>query len=974
LKEVALSGSVLFLFGAPRLERNRKPVSLDTRKALALISYLAMTRTSHGRDTLATLLWEDYDQSRARAALRRTLSVLNSALGEEQLEIDREWVGLAPHARLSVDVYEFQKHLAECQEHDHPITHVCTRCVTPLSRAAAIYRADFMAGFTLRDSPSFDEWQFFQAETLRRDLAGVLERLTYFHGRQSEFDQAIPCALRWLTLDPLHEPAHRHLMQLYAANGQRAAALRQYQECVRVLKTELGVEPLEETTRLCETIKAQKESSLPRISSRLGEDQPSTARALPPQNYYPLVGRASELSALKNLNAAVRSDGHFVLLEGEAGIGKTRLAETFLASVQTRGGSSVLARCYEGGANLAYGPFIEAMRSALSDSERANRLKKVPPHFLGEAARLLPELRTINPRLPDLPALDSPGAVSRFYEGIGRVLMAILAGQVPGVLFIDDLQWADVASLDVLTFIIQRLRGRPLFILCTGRGEEIPAGHPLRQVLAEAQRAGLATRMVLPRLDASAVSELANATGDWAPEISRRLYRESEGLPFFVVEYLKAMGNEKPVLPDARWSLPGGVRDLLHSRLAGVTETGWQLLNAAAVIGRYFDFDILREASGRTEEETVTALERLMAQGLLREVSAGSVGRGLVYDFSHEKLRNLVYEETSQARRRLLHRRVAESLINRPRLSHDGDDRASEIALHYRQAGMEPQAAEFFKRAGEHARTLYANAQALAHFQSALELHHPDAAKLHKAIGDLHTLMGDYGAAESDFETAALLYGPNVPASLEHERGNLHNRRGEWELADAHFRSAEAALGDTEETRECAHLYADWSLTAHRMNQTERARGLAGRALELAQGANDPRALAQAHNILGILANSRGELEQAQNHFETSVELGQSLGDLEVRAAALNNLALTLRARGEIERALTLTQTALDLCVSIGDRHHEAALHNNLADLYHSAGQSEAAMTHLKQAVRIFAEIGEEVGQWQPEIWKLVQW
>src|SRR5512142_3018722 len=151
-----------------------------------------MTRTSHGRDTLATLLWEDYDQSRARAALRRTLSVLKSALGEEQLEIDRELVGLAPHARLSVDVYEFQKHLAECQEHDHPIAEVCPRCVTPLSKAAAIYRADFMAGFTLRDSPSFDEWQFFQAETLRRDLAGVLERLTYFHGRQSEFDQAIP--------------------------------------------------------------------------------------------------------------------------------------------------------------------------------------------------------------------------------------------------------------------------------------------------------------------------------------------------------------------------------------------------------------------------------------------------------------------------------------------------------------------------------------------------------------------------------------------------------------------------------------------------------------------------------------------------------------------------------------------------------------------------------------------------------------
>ncbi|MGE5262443.1 MAG: ATP-binding protein [Acidobacteriota bacterium] len=969
-----MSGSVLFLFGAPRLERNRKPVPLDTRKALALISYLAMTRTSHSRDALATLLWEDYDQSRARAALRRTLSVLHSALGDEQLDIDRELVGLSSRARLTVDVYEFQKRLADCQGHDHPIADVCPRCVTPLSEAAALYHDDFMAGFTLRDSRSFDEWQFFQAEALRRDLAGVLERLTHFHSRQSELDQAIVYALRWLTLDPLHEPAHRHLMQLYAANGQRAAALRQYQECVRALKSELGVEPLEETTRLYESIKAQKESLVLGASSQTGEDHLPVTRYSQPHHYYPLVGRASELGALKDMYAAVRSDGHFVLLEGEAGIGKTRLAETFLASVQTRGGHSVLARCFEGGANLAYGPFIESMRSALADSERANRLRKVSPHFLGEAARLLPEVRMLHPRLPDLPPLESPGAASRFFEGISQVLMAILSSRMPGVLFIDDLQWADVASLDLLTYLIQRLRGRPLFVLCTGRGEEIPAGHRLHQMLVEAQRGGLATRMVLSRLDASAVMELANATGDWTPEIGRRLYLESEGLPFFVVEYLKAIGDERRAPPAANWALPGGVRALLHSRLAGVTETGWQLLNAAAVIGRSFDFDTLREASGRSEEETVVGLERLTAQGLIREVSAGAVGRGLVYDFSHEKLRNLVYEETSQARRRLLHRRVAESLVTQARVSHLGDALASQIAQHYAQAGLEAPAAEFFQRAGEHARTLYANAQALADFQSALEFHHPDTGGLYEAIGDLHTLMGDYGAALTAYETAARLYAPKMLASLEHKRGSLYHRRGEWELADAHFSSALAALGGTESTKECARLYADWSLTAHQMNHTGRAQELAGRALELAQGANDSRALAQAHNILGILANSRGELEQAQAHFETSVRLGQTLGDPGIRAAALNNLALTFGARGEIDRALALTLNALDLCASVGDRHREAALHNNLADLYHSAGQSEAAMAHLKQAVTIFAEIGEEAGHWQPEIWKLVQW
>jgi tetratricopeptide (TPR) repeat protein len=422
--------------------------------------------------------------------------------------------------------------------------------------------------------------------------------------------------------------------------------------------------------------------------------------------------------------------------------------------------------------------------------------------------------------------------------------------------------------------------------------------------------------------------------------------------------------------------MPVAVRDLLYSRLRGLSETSWQLLTTAAVIGRSFDFDTLRFASGRSEEEAVTGLEGLMNQGLIQELRSGSDAQptGALgeprYDFGHEKLRTLVYEETSLARRRLLHRRVAEALVVRDRDS----SLAGQIAHHYRLARKDSQAAEYYRLAGEHARSLYANAEALDHFRSALALGHPDVAELHEAIGDLQTLQGEYSGALTSYETAAAMCDPQSLAGLEHKLGTVHHRRGEWELAESHFQAAQAALGETDRPGQSARFYADWSLTAHQRRRTEQAVDLAHQALELAEAAGDTHALAQAHNILGILATDQGQLEKATHHLGQSLTLAETLDDPEAQVAALNNLALTSSAGEDFVQAIELTETALALCTKLGDRHRQAALHNNLADLYHATGQPEAAMSHLKRAVGIFAEIGKEAGTWQPEIWKLVEW
>ena len=1014
----------LALLGPPQVRVGGAPIQVDTRKAIALLAYLAVTGERHGRDQLAELLWPEHDSEHARAALRRTLSALNRALGDDRpgmLQADRASVGLDP-ANVELDLRRSEDLLAACRDHGHPPEQVCEACVAPLTEAVALHRGDFMAGFVLRDAAGFEDWQLLQAESLRRGLAGALDRLVLGLAGSGAWEQALEAAHRRVSLDQLHEPAHRQLMQVYAWSGQRAAALRHYRECVRVLDQELGVPPLEETTALYQAIASDGPPPLPELVEPTGgAGGPSAAAAAVPLAVpvaesvsYPLVGRAREWAALLEAYGAARGDGRLAVVEGEAGIGKTRLAEDFLAEARRGGAATISARCYEEQRDLAYAPFIEGLRAALpggsgglasearagapgsqaepsvsppvDTGERVAWVGELAAHWVAEAARLLPELTELRGDLPPAPSLDGPGAQSRFFEGMRQALLAALGGRPPsgpGVLLVDDLQWADDASLDLLTYLVRRLRGHRLVILVTWRGEEVPRGHRLRRLLAEAQRAGMATRLPLGRLDEAEVAELVRAMAPGRAETARDLYRETEGLPFFLVEYLAAMtasgdGGAAP-------ALPSGVRELLRVRLGSVGETGWQLLTAAAAIGRSFDFELVREASGRSEEEAVAALEELLLRGLVHEVDEGERAAA-AYDFNHEKLRALAYEETSLPRRRLLHRRVATALAGRGRGRADGGPPAGLVAHHFQLAGAEEQAAHWYALAGERARALYANHQALADFRAALALGHPDAAALHQAIGDVQILLGQYDAALSSYEAAAARSPAAGLPALEHKLGNLHLRRGDFSAAERHLEAALARFThvggarsphtprsqdrSAVEAARQARIAADRSLAAHHRGLPGQARDFARQALDLAERTGDTLSLAQAHNILGVLANGLGDQAGARRHLEQSLALAETLPDPSARVAALNNLALVHRAAGDLDTALRHAETALQLCVAQGDRHREAALHSNLADLLHAAGRAEEAMEHLKQAAAIFGE----VGRLEPEIWKLVEW
>jgi predicted ATPase/DNA-binding SARP family transcriptional activator len=328
----------VFLFGTPRIERDGRVVTLGRSKAVALLAYLAVTGRPHEREPLATLLWPELDASGARNGLRRELSLLRAALGDDLLDADRRYVACSPRAGIWLDTAHFAAQFGHVAAHGHRDGDLCAGCADGLAEAVGFVDGEFMAGLSLPDCPAFDEWQFFRREELRGQLAQALQWLGGWHERRGDHEAALAQARRWLQLDQLHEPAHRELMRLYALAGRQAAALRQYRECTRLLEAELGVTPEAETVALAEAIQARRlappaapvrvelDPSLP-VPSAAPASRPAATRAAPrplPSPASPLVGREQELVNVGRYLELPHA--RLVTLVGPGGIGKTRLA------------------------------------------------------------------------------------------------------------------------------------------------------------------------------------------------------------------------------------------------------------------------------------------------------------------------------------------------------------------------------------------------------------------------------------------------------------------------------------------------------------------------------------------------------------------------------------------------------------------------------------------------------------------------
>ena len=310
------------------LELNGVPVDISRRKVMALLVYLVATQQPQRRDMLGTLFWPESSQKSARASLRRELHALIQLIGEGWLNTTRETIELNPDADVWVDIELFRQLVAEAD-------HTQDGIMQTLTTAIELYQGDFLAGFTLSDCPEFDDWQLFETDALRSQAASVLQMLVHHYEIQGVFELAIGYARRWLALDIMHEPAHRVLMRLFALAGQQAAALRQYDECVRILDEELGISSEKETSQLYEAIRKRQ---FPDRTENRQEDnkegrqqewmqdrqQPSPPHNLP-IHPTPFIGRENELTAIRDL-LTEQDDCRLLTLVGSGGVGKTRLA------------------------------------------------------------------------------------------------------------------------------------------------------------------------------------------------------------------------------------------------------------------------------------------------------------------------------------------------------------------------------------------------------------------------------------------------------------------------------------------------------------------------------------------------------------------------------------------------------------------------------------------------------------------------
>lgn len=973
------------LLGPVEVLVEARPVAFDTRKAVALLAYLAVVRRTTSRDALAALLWPEADGTDARNALRRTLSVLRSGLGGRGLIVDRSAVALQ-EASVEVDLWCFRAALAQARAHGHPATDACPTCVAALDEALAWDRGPFMEGFSLRDSEPFDEWQAAEGEAHRRDLAGVLERLARARAAERRWDLATEATRRWLEVDPLHEPAHQMMITTLARSGEAAASVDQYRDLVRILDRELGVAPLPETADLAEAVRNGRlgpdltstepapglaerapgpaESSLASMSAASPAEHGGDTRQLP------LVGRDADLRRLVVAIRSVGPDGRLLLVEGEAGVGKTRLAEAVVAGVREGGVVVLEARTVVGESTIPFAVVAELIRAGSMEADAASRISSMPPGWQADAARLAPLPGVdVAPQIPSTGA--DPYGRLRLLETLSGVLTALAEGPVGGLIWVDDIDRADASSAAVIAYLARRLHGRRIAILLSGRFEAADAPEVPASLLLALRDADI--RIEVERLSRSDVATLANhALGSRATaDIIDALVAETEGLPLYVAEALAAPGS-------LGGAVPGGMLALLRGRVASVDAVGRQVLAAAAVIGRSFDLDTVRAAAGRGEEETAEGLEALLRRGLIREVHTTGAN-DVRYDFTHGRLRDVAYEDTSLARRRLLHGRVADELIRTGAGLRDAS-RWALIASHATLAGRTAEAATAHLRAGQLARAVHANPEAREHYEAALALGHPEAAAIHEALGDLLTLTGDYAGALGHYETAEAQGDKALEGSIEHRIGLVHARRGDLVRAERHLARASNPLLDDPRA---GRVLVDRGAIAFGLGDQHGAEDLAREALQTSTHHDDPTGVARAEALLGILARHSGELVEARLHLEAALAVLDEVDrrsatyeppDPGVRIAALNTLALVESDAGDLDTAEVLTRDALDRCERQGDRHRQAALENNLADLLHAQGREAQSMEHLKRAVALFAEIGGRPGELEPEVWKLVEW
>ncbi|HSF07155.1 MAG TPA: AAA family ATPase [Methylomirabilota bacterium] len=764
----------------------------------------------------------------ARSGLRQSLFTLRKAVGAEPptLLIDGGTVALSPTS-VDVDVAEFERHVAEG-------TPVALEC------AAILYRGELLEGLALQEAP-FEEWLLIERERLRELALGALAKLLRHQRATGATEAALQTALRLLTLDPLQEPVHRAVMRLYVQLGRRASALRQYQICIGLLQRELSVEPEPTTKQLYQEILRQR-SSLAAANVESAATPPPVASEAPrlpdaalPRE-LPLVGRKAEIHRLREiLNRAWEGHGQVVAVIGEAGVGKSRLLAEVAAEAVARGGRVLVGHCYEAEQILPFASWVDALRVIHADGERGV-LESLDPRWRTELARLLPELG-----VPGHGPAQGPVDYRQLFGSVAQLVRQLVLGQ-PVMLILEDLHWGDEMSLRLLSFIGRRLHTWPVLVVGTAREEDLASAPLLRRTLEDLARDEHLVELRLAPLSkeetVALVRTLARAESD-AAMLAEQVWITSEGNPFAVVETVRALPEGAVANPSAKLAVPKRVRDVIVRHLEALSARGRDLATVAAVIGREFDFRLLRRSAGLEEHEAAELLEELVRRRVLHHV-------GERFDFTHDRIREVAYDRLLRERQRALHARIAESMetIYAARLT----EQVERLAHHAARGELGEKAVAYLGQAGAKAFANAAYTDALAYFTQALEI--------------LGTLAPGAGRDREEL-ALRLALGPTLQATRGHATVEVeHNYARARQLADE--------VGAP--VQQFQALWGMWLVASHRAS-AETALELGRALLALAERLNDPALLLEGHHALWPVLVWLGNSDAARRHLDQGMAL-----------------------------------------------------------------------------------------------------
>jgi DNA-binding SARP family transcriptional activator len=959
-------------FGEVEAQIDGQLLRFPTQKTKELFAYLVLHHQhAHPRAALAGLLWPESDEEHAKANLRQTLSRLRQTLaGTECLRLSG---GAAQFQSQDFwcDVLEFERWALTPDP--SPVTPPVpsppagrareglrggTAGVRALESALALYRGPFLSGI-------YEDWVLVEQERLQALYLEVLERLAELYQADCAYEEAIQVWKKALQPVPWHERAHRDLMTLHALLGNRAAALQQYNEYVETVRRELNAAPLPEMHTLYENL--QKGLTVPkRTETRLSLEMP-------------FVGRERELQILQTMWKRVcQREGQAVLIGGEIGLGKTRFVERFFQSIREEG-CIVRGAAYAQG--LPYEPLLQTVRQGLKEIA-SERLAQLPVSLLSELARFVPEIAS--ERLE--PATELPPA-----EGKRRLSSALtsffelLAQERPVALFLDDLHWADSATLEYLRYLMAQLKGLRVLVLGTYRVEEAQDQSPLRRWLDELGPGRSYQPITLQRLSTEETAQaLALWLGSQTPATSSWLYGQTGGNPLFMRELVHSLLHSQMLSQDeeGRWCvmasesgsayLPESMRELIGASLRRLSERERQLVGMMSVLGRSFEFDLCREIVRQPRERLISKLERLRRVGLLIERE----GR---YQFHHELMRQVVYEELSADRRRLWHRQIGQRLeeLYPQRL----DELSAELAEHFERAQQWEKAIIYAMRAGAQARRIYSYGATRVFYAKAFalfEVLEKRKSLSRRLLREQFELCRQY-LSRSVFPT---IYDMK-PAASELQRvlakmlalaealGNLedlcetHQYQARLELALGHpqaaretMRRAFALAQRTQNAAVIADVLQGVATLSARCSEYHQAVIDQQRYVEMLVPLGDALRLGQALNELALMQRMCGAFSQAQKTLEKANEQFQQAGDLWGQAAVADNLGCILRDLGRYTEARQSLERALELNRATGDQRGIGYSLVDFGVLHNDQGHYEEALGYFDRMVALLDQPG----------------